>query len=248
MTKRALFWSSLNGAKSCGKRSAALRRADSLSRQVEDLRSVKAAFWRGQSGLRGAALGRWGEVTWHGGRVRWEQFLDLLTVAEAMLFIFGRLPVSGAVPRIRRGGGSSRGIRCALWRVHAGEEGKKKTTNTHTCEMSLDQRCSLTQLYFTVSLVGPRGPTTPAPSNSWTPSPVHFFFQPNFLSSVLLHQPPHHIHHWTPASICFLPTLLLACYSSSFSFSKCFCRLLTNVSNSPLSITETGRRKLSRHE
>lgn len=28
--------------------------------------------------------------------MRWEQFLDLLTVAEVMLFIFGRLLMSGS--------------------------------------------------------------------------------------------------------------------------------------------------------
>jgi len=30
------------------------------------------------------------------GHVQWEQFLDLLTVAEVMLFIFGRLLMSGS--------------------------------------------------------------------------------------------------------------------------------------------------------
>lgn len=32
--------------------------------------------------------------------MQWEQFLDLLTVAEVMLFIFGRLLMS-VVPRLR---------------------------------------------------------------------------------------------------------------------------------------------------
>lgn len=117
----------------------------SVSRQVEELRSVKAAFLRGQSGpaeRRATSPGGRGEVTWCKGKeghVRWEQFLDLLTVAEVMLFIFGRLLMSGSASAP-----GCPGIWHALRSVRPGK----------TCEMSLDWWCSLTQLYFTISLVG----------------------------------------------------------------------------------------------
>lgn len=117
----------------------------SMSHQVEALRSVKAAFLRGQSGpARGGEtfLGGWGEATWREGKegqVRWERFLDLLTVAEETPFIFGRLLMSGSASAP----GCS-GTWHALWSVRPGKP----------CEMSPDWWCSLTQLYFTISPVG----------------------------------------------------------------------------------------------
>lgn len=85
------------------------------------------------------------------GHVRWEQFLDLLTVAGVMLFIFGRLLVSGSASALEASGGT----RCALRSVRAGRKKNKKIKTTHTCKMSLERRCSHTQLHFTISLVGP---------------------------------------------------------------------------------------------
>ena len=77
--------------------------------------------------------------------MRWEQFLDLLTVAEVMLFIFGRLLMSGSASAP----GGARGPD-----MHSEVSGAGKKTKKKTCAMSPDWWCSLTQLYFTISLVG----------------------------------------------------------------------------------------------
>lgn len=56
-------------------------------------------FSRGRSERSETSLDGRGEVTWCKGKeghARWEQFLDILTVAEVMLFISGRLLVSGS--------------------------------------------------------------------------------------------------------------------------------------------------------
>lgn len=147
--------------------------------------------------------GRSHDVRRKEGQARWEQFPDLLTVAEVMLLVSGRLLVSGSA--------SAPGdLTCTPTPERQRQREKKKT-----CETSLDWRCSLTQLYFTWSLLGPGvgrslflksfllGSVRRFSSLS-SPSIFFSLFPPNFSPSIPLHQPPHRIHHRSLASICCL--------------------------------------------
>lgn len=167
----------------------------SVSRQVEELRSVKATFLRGpgmdQQEKEGTLQWTGREVTWREGKeghVQWEQFPDLLTALEVMLFIFGRLLMSGELQL-------SSGLPGTWHALQVSSLGEKKT-----CEMSLDWCCSLTQLYFTIPLVGLSAYHSLflnlSLSLSFTPSlcllslSILSFFWSSFSPYLPLHRPP----------------------------------------------------------
>lgn len=142
-----------------------------------------------------------------------EQFLDLLTVAEVMLFIFGRLLMSGSASAP----GAPGDLTCTPKCPAPGK--KKKEKEKKTCEMSPDRWCSLTQaLLYNFSCGTRRRPLTLSQSVSFAPSPVSFllpfyqFFFSNLIFSLstaplLLLLLLHHIHHQTLTSICCLPSI-----------------------------------------
>lgn len=141
-----------------------------------------------------------------------EQFLDLLTVAEVMLFIFGRLLMSGSASAPGAPGDLTCTPKCPA-------PGKKRKKEKKTCEMSPDRWCSLTQaLLYNFSCGTRRRPLTLSQSVSFAPSPVSFllpfyqFFFSNLIFSLstaplLLLLLLHHIHHQTLTSICCLPSI-----------------------------------------
>lgn len=138
-----------------------------------------------------------------------EQFLDLLTVAEVMLFIFGRLLMSGSASAPGAPGDLTCTPKCPA-------PGKKRKKEKKTCEMSPDRWCSLTQaLLYNFSCGTRRRPLTLSQSVSFAPSPVSFllpFYQFFFFNLIFsLSTAPllllHHIHHQTLTSICCLPSI-----------------------------------------
>lgn len=163
--------------------------------------------------------------------MQWEQFLDLLTVEEVMLFIFGRLLVSGSAPAPGARGPDMHS-KCPVW---------KKPT-----------RCPRTggahSLSFTLRfLLWDSVPTTHFLNLSIHSLPCLLFlsilsvFSTSFFSPPLyLSTNPHHIHHWSLTSICCLTGIsrLVIVFPLDLAglYSLMVCCLLTNVSDSPVSI------------
>lgn len=211
----------------------------SVSRQVEELRSVKAAFLRGQSELVReweTSLDGRGEVTWCKGKeghARWEQFLDLLTVVEVMLFVSGRLLVSGSASALGCPG-----------TCHALKK-KKKTQNLRDVPGLVVLTHSA--LLYNLSSGTWRRPLTPSRSVSLAPFRVSFLFRfYHFFSNLIffplyLSTSPHRIHHRTLTSICCLPSVswlvIVFLLGLAGLYSQMVCCLLTNVSYSLASIT-----------
>lgn len=134
-----------------------------------------------------------------------EQFLDLLTVAEVMLFIFGRLLMSGSASAPGAPGDLTCTPKCPA-------PGKKENLR------DVPGLVVLTHSSFTLQfLLWDPAPTTHSFSVRLlrslpcllSPSILSiFFFQPNFFP---LYRSPllllHHIHHQTLTSICCLPSI-----------------------------------------
>lgn len=212
----------------------------SVSHQVEELRSVKAAFLRGQSELVReweTSLDGRGEVTWCKGKeghVRWEQFLDLLTVVKVMLFS-GRLLLSGSASAL-----GCPGTWYALKK-------KKKQTPQNLRDVPGPVELTHSALLYNLSCGTWCRPLTPSRSVSLAPFRVsflfrfyQFFFQPNFFS-LCTSTSPHRIHHHTLTSICCLPSVswlvIVFLLGLAGLYSQMVCCLLTNVSYSLASIT-----------
>ena len=201
----------------------------SVSRQVEELRSVKAAFLRGQSGPAWRGKRLWadrGEVTWcwgEGGpcavgaisrpsncsRGDAVHLLEATYVRECL--------GSGAL------GDLTCTRKCPAWKK--------------TCKMSLDWRCSLFQLYFTISLVGLGADHSLFLGRSPVSSLFRSYpFSPPNLFPLFLSTSPHHIHHPTLTSICCLPSIswlvIVFLLGLAGLYSQMVCCLLTNVSGS----------------
>lgn len=137
--------------------------------------------------------------------MQWEQFLDLLTVAEVMLFIFGRLLMSGSASAPGAPGDLTCTPKCPA-------PGKKENLR------DVPGLVVLTHSSFTLQfLLWDPAPTTHSFSVRLlrslpcllSPSILSiFFFQPNFFP---LYRSPllllHHIHHQTLTSICCLPSI-----------------------------------------
>lgn len=185
---------------------------------------------------RETSLGGRGEVTWCKGKeghVQWEQFLDLLTVAEVMLFIFGRLLMSGSASAPGRPG---------TWHALRSVRPGKKTLQDVPGLVVLTHSA----LLYNFSCGTLCRPLTLSQSVSLAPSPVSFlfrfyqFFQPNFFP-LYLYTSPHHIHHRTLTSICCLPSIsgvvIVFLLDLAGRYSQMVCCLLTNVSDFLASIT-----------
>lgn len=159
--------------------------------------------------------------------MRWEQFLDLLTVAEVMLFIFGRLLMSGSASAP----GGARGPDMHSEVSGAGKKNQKKKP----------ARCPRTggahSLSFTLQfLLWDSVPTTHSSSIRLlsslpcllSPSILSIFFFPNLIfspSTAPPAPPPQHTHtpsHPSPDSHIHLLSSqhILACYCFSLRFGR----------------------------
>lgn len=202
----------------------------SVSRQVEELRSVKAAFFRGQSGPGNISGSH--DVQGGGGPC--------------------------AVGAISRPSNCSRGDAVHLWeatyvRKCLGSRAPGDLTCTLKCPAWKNRRDVPGLLVLTHSALlynfscGTRcRPLTLSRSVSLAPSPVSFlfpfyqFFQPNFFP-LYLSSSPRPIHHQTLTSICCLPgtssLVIVFLLGLAGLYSQMVCSLLTNVSGSLASIT-----------
>lgn len=144
--------------------------------------------------------------------MRWEQFLDLLTVAEVMLFIFGRLLMSGSASAAARPGDLTCTPKCPAWKNLRDVPGLVVLTHSALLyNFSCGTRRRPLTLSQSVSLAPP--PLSPFSFDS-----IHFF-QPNFFPSLPLHRPP---SHPSPDSRIHLLSsrLILACYCFSFRLGR----------------------------
>lgn len=206
----------------------------SVSRQVEELRSVKAAFLRGQSGPARGGKHLWADEK-RGHMIRGE---------------------GGpcAVGAISRPSNCSRGDAVHLWeatyvRKCLGSGAPGDLTCTPKCPAWKNLRdvpglvvLTHSALLYNFSCGTRCRPLTLSQSVSLAPSPVSFlfrfypFFQPNFFPLYL-----HHIHHRTLTSICCLPSVswlvIVFLLGLAGLYSQMVCCLLTNASESLASIT-----------